>query len=161
MKVPYGEFIGQPVSLPYDNGYERWQLVHQDCPRKGEQAVLGESVAFFPLNQLTEVADRHWAECHQQTPLPLIPHGKFRFRREPPRFVRMPTFSSEWLLLGMAQDLVPGQEATVTKFSDAQEERVLIVEELAERVVQHRASSYLGEGETRFVLVRFEPLVEE
>lgn len=159
MKVPYGEFVGQPVRR--GNERTRWQLVHQDCPRKGEQAVIGDSVGYLPLNQLIEAADVHWADCHQKAPLPLIPHGKFRFRREPPRFVRMPSFSSEWLLLGMAQDLVVGQEATVTKFSDASEERVLIIEELAERVVQHRADSYEGEGKTRFVLVRFEPLVEE
>lgn len=160
MKVPYGEFIGEPVR----RGNERisWQLVHVDCPRKGERAVLGKSVVgYLPLNQLIEAADQHWADCHQKLPLPLIPHGKFRFRREPPRFVRIPTLSTEWLLLGMSTDLVPGKEATVTKFSDAQEERVLVTEELAERVVKHRADSYQGEGTTRFVVVRFEPLVEE
>jgi hypothetical protein len=161
MSIPYGQFVGMPVQQPLNNGYERWQLVHLDCPRPGEHAVLGESVAFLPLNQLIEAADEHWAACHQTGRLPRIPDGKYHFRREPPKFIRMPAFGSEWFLMGMSGDLPLGAEVEVARFSDPDKSRVLITEEVAERVVKHRANSYLGPGETRFVLVRFEPLVEQ
>ena len=64
MKVPYSEFFGMPVWRKDAIGIERWQLVHGDCPRKNEVAVLGESMGYMPLGQLIEAADAHWAACH-------------------------------------------------------------------------------------------------
>jgi hypothetical protein len=161
MSVPYGQFFGMPVWRQDAIGIERWQLVHGDCPRKGETAVLGESIGYMPLNQLIEAAEEHWAALHETGRLPRIPDGKYHFRREPPRFIRMPAFGSGWFLMGMSGDLPLGEEVEITRFSDLDTSRVLITEEVAERVVKHRANSYLGPGETRFVLVRFEPVVDE
>lgn len=161
MNVPYGQFIGWPVQRQDGPGIERWELVHVDCPRKNEVAVLGESIGYLPLNQLIEAADEHWAACHETGRLPLIPTGKYRFRREPPRFTRMPDFGSGWFLLGMAEDLPVGAQVEVSRYTEADTQRVFVSEEVAERVVKHREDSYDGPGETRFVLVRFEPVVEE
>lgn len=161
MSVPYGQFVGMPVHRPGSDGYERWQLVHADCPRKGEVAVLGESIAYLPLSQLVEAADEHWAACHATGRLPRIPDGRHRFRREPPKFVRIPSFGSDWFVLGMAEDLPVGAQVEIARYTEPDKQLVFISEEVAERVVKHRADSYDGPGETRFVLVRFEPVVDE
>jgi hypothetical protein len=91
--------------------------------------------------------------------LPLIPHGKYRFRREPPRFVRFAHLG--WQLFGMADDLVEGTDVEVRKYSDHESQILRVGKAVAERTVEHRRDSRYGEGSTRFVVTDWRPLVIE
>jgi hypothetical protein len=94
-----------------------------------------------------------------QSALPLIPHGKYRFRREPPRFVRFAHLG--WQLFGMAEDLVEGTDVEVRKYSDHEVQVLRVGKAVAERTVEHRQDSRYGEGSTRFVVTDWRPLVIE
>ncbi len=90
--------------------------------------------------------------------LPEIPNSTGRiFRREPPRFARCREFSPGWLVLGMAEDVIPGKQAQVRVNGKEELTTVAVVELIAERIVKHRK----GSQTTRFVLAKFEPVVQD
>lgn len=74
-----------------------------------------------------------------------------------PKFVREPTISDEWLVVGRADNVVEGTEVEVENWSQKESTPITIGQHVAERMVRHQGRS----EPTRYVLATIEHILDE
>jgi hypothetical protein len=91
--------------------------------------------------------------------LPLIPLANRRLTYKSPELTREPSLSEGWLVIGPATLIKPGHPCAVWRKSTSTYVTVQIKDFIAERLVQHRSSSYTGRTagqSTLYVIATFE-----